>query len=362
VNEVIVGPDGLVTVKSVALVAVLTGVVTPIFPVVAPEGTVAVICVFELTVNPGAGVALNVTADAPHRFVPVIVTEVPTGPLVGLKELMAAARLPVTVKVAALLTVTLSAPVTEILPLFAPAGTVAVIFSEEFTVYEALVPPNATAVAPVKFVPVIVTEVPTGPQVGTNEEIEALAPEVTTKSPVLVAVELSAATTEILPVVAPVGTVAVMLTLEFTVKPLAPTDVLLNFTFLAPVKPWPLMDTEVPTGPLWGENEVMLVAAEAGTAPATHDPSAMSTTTVGATTFLIRIRLVTPILRSPLWLAAIQPRSRSATCAFLRNLRFPVMKNQTGVGHLPHSDARPGGSVPLSPARRGASGPRGRSR
>jgi len=217
VNDEMVGPVGFVTVKSVALVAVLTGVVTPIFPVVAPEGTVAVICVFESTANTWAAVALNVTADAPHRFVPVIVTAVPTGPLVGLKELMDAATLPVTVKFAALLTMTASAPVTEIFPVAAPPGTVAVIFNEEFTVYEAAVPLNATAVAPVKFVPLIVTEVPTGPHDGVNEEIEALAPEVTMKSSALVTVVLLASTTETLPVWAPTGTVAVMLTFEFTV-------------------------------------------------------------------------------------------------------------------------------------------------
>jgi hypothetical protein len=230
VNEVIVGAVGFETVKMVTLVAVLTGVVTPMAPVVAPAGTVAVICVFESTKNTWAAVVLNVTADAPHRLVPVMITEVPTGPLVGANRAMVAGRLAVTVKFAALLATTLSAPVTETFPVAAPPGTVAVIFNEEFTVYVAVVPLNATAVAPVKFVPLIVTEVPTGPHDGVKEEIEALAPVVTMKSSVLVAVELSAATTETLPVCAPAGTVAVMLTLEFTVKLPAPTDVLLNFT------------------------------------------------------------------------------------------------------------------------------------
>ena len=39
------------TVKLVALFAVPPGVVTEIFPVTAPGGTVVVICVSELTVN-----------------------------------------------------------------------------------------------------------------------------------------------------------------------------------------------------------------------------------------------------------------------------------------------------------------------
>jgi len=72
------------TEKLVALVATPPGVVTAIGPVVAPEGTVAVICVDELTVKL-ADVPLNVTDVAPVRLVPVITTLAPTGPLVGLK-------------------------------------------------------------------------------------------------------------------------------------------------------------------------------------------------------------------------------------------------------------------------------------
>ena len=45
-------------------------------------------------------------------------------------------------------------------PVLAPAGTVVVIVPELFTVNVAALPPNETAVAPVKFVPVIVTPVP----------------------------------------------------------------------------------------------------------------------------------------------------------------------------------------------------------
>jgi hypothetical protein len=58
------------------------GVVTAMGPSVAPTGTVAVICVPRFTVKL-AGVPLKVTAVAPVRRVPVIVTEVPTGPLRG---------------------------------------------------------------------------------------------------------------------------------------------------------------------------------------------------------------------------------------------------------------------------------------
>lgn len=59
--------------------------------------------------------------------------------------------------------------VTETTPVVAWSGTVAVICVAETTVKVALTPPNVTAVAPVKSVPVIVTDVPTGPEVAVNE-------------------------------------------------------------------------------------------------------------------------------------------------------------------------------------------------
>ena len=60
-------------------------VVTLTSTVPVPAGEVAVIEVAELTVKPVAGVAPNVTAVAPVKLVPVIVTEVPPvdGPDVG---------------------------------------------------------------------------------------------------------------------------------------------------------------------------------------------------------------------------------------------------------------------------------------
>ena len=60
-------------------------VVTLMSTVPVPGGDVAVIWVAELTVNPVAAVAPNVTAVAPVKLVPVIVTTVPpaAGPAVG---------------------------------------------------------------------------------------------------------------------------------------------------------------------------------------------------------------------------------------------------------------------------------------
>ena len=78
-----------------------------------------------------AAAPLNVTAVAPVKFVPVMVTEVPTAPLVGVNELMAGGTM--TVK---LLTLDSVPPevVTAIEPVLAPDGTVAVTCVPEFTV------------------------------------------------------------------------------------------------------------------------------------------------------------------------------------------------------------------------------------
>jgi hypothetical protein len=62
--------------------------VTLIFPVVAPAGTVALICVSELTANVVAAVPLKLTPLAPVKPVPVNVTLVPTAPLAGVNELI----------------------------------------------------------------------------------------------------------------------------------------------------------------------------------------------------------------------------------------------------------------------------------
>jgi hypothetical protein len=80
--------------------------------------------VAELTVNVVAVVPLNLTDVAPVRFVPVITTEAPTGPLVGAKPVIVGT--PPTVK---LLALEAEPPgvVTAMGPVVAPLGTVAVI-------------------------------------------------------------------------------------------------------------------------------------------------------------------------------------------------------------------------------------------
>src|SRR5206468_4975844 len=111
-----------------------------------------------------AAVPLKVTAVAPLKWLPLMVTEVPTGPLLGVNELIVGGEV-VTVKLLALVAVPAEV-VTLIGPLVAPLGTVAVIWVLVFTVKLAAVPLKVTAVAPVKLVRVKVTEVAPGPLLG----------------------------------------------------------------------------------------------------------------------------------------------------------------------------------------------------
>jgi hypothetical protein len=161
------------TVKLLADVAMPFGVVTVIFPVVVPFATRAVICVALFTVKLAADVALNFTEVAPVKFVPVIVTEVPAKPLVGLK--LEIVGVFVIVKLAADAAVPPGVP-TRIFPVVVLAATVAVICVALSTEKLAAVfPLNVTAVAPVRFVPVMTTTVPATPDGGVKLEIEGAA-------------------------------------------------------------------------------------------------------------------------------------------------------------------------------------------
>ncbi|HKZ75432.1 MAG TPA: hypothetical protein VJ259_02085, partial [Actinomycetota bacterium] len=269
-NDVIVGAPAAVTVKFWALVPVPPGVVTLIFPVVAPEGTVAVICVPVLTVNVVAAVLLNVTAVAPVKLVPVITTGVPTGPLVGLKLVTVGAPAN-TVKFEELVSVPFGV-VTVMGPVAAPEGTVAVIWSDEFTVNDALtLLKNFTELAPSKFEPEIVTETPTAPPLGVKDEIVGSSVAVTTKSSVLVPVP-SGFVTEMGPVWALLGTIAVI---WFGLSTSNVADRFgANVTVSAPVKFDPLMTTDVPPGPLSGvKPETVGAAASAAVAGSTRSRS-----------------------------------------------------------------------------------------
>ena len=98
----------------------------------------------------------------------------------------------------------------------------------------------------------MVTEVPACPLVGVKEEMVGAEAEVTVKEAVEVAVP-PAVVTENLPVLAPFGTVRVIL-LPLTAKDV---EVPFSVTFVAPVRFAPVMVTLVPGGPLAGEKLLM---------------------------------------------------------------------------------------------------------
>ena len=75
------------TEKFPTLVAAPPGAVTLMVPV-DPEPSTAVMLVDELIVNLVALVPPELTAVAPEKFVPVMVTLVPLQPLVGVNEVM----------------------------------------------------------------------------------------------------------------------------------------------------------------------------------------------------------------------------------------------------------------------------------
>lgn len=150
--------------KSVALVAVPAGLVTVIFPVLAPSGTVTVMDVAFNTVKLVAVIPLNVIAVTPVKFVPVSVTTCPIRLFKGVKEASVGCRK--ITKSDALIPVPKEL-VTMIFPVVAPGGMVTVSDVGLTTVkIVAAIPLNVIAVVPVKFNPVRVTSCPLAPPFG----------------------------------------------------------------------------------------------------------------------------------------------------------------------------------------------------
>jgi len=229
--------------------------VTTTFPVVAPLGTgTTMLVALQLVGVPD--VPLNLTVLDPcvlPKVVPVIVTEVPTGPDVG--DRLVIVGVGSTVKLTPLLDTPLT--VTATLPVVAPVGTGTTMLVALQLDGVPDVPLKVTVLDPCedpKVVPVIVTDVPTGPDVGDKLEIDGVP--VTVKLAPLLATPLTVTTT--LPVVAPLGTGTMMLVaLQLVGVP----DVPLNVTVLEPcVEPKfvPVIVTEVATGPEVGDRLVML--------------------------------------------------------------------------------------------------------
>src|SRR5579862_400103 len=231
---------------------------TTTFPVVAPVGTVATTEVALQLPMLVTAVPLKLTEPVPWvepKFVPVIVTDAPTAPVVGDTLVMLGAA--TTVNDIPLLLTPLA--FTTTLPVVAPVGTVATIdVAPQLPIVVAVVPLNFTVPVPwvePKFVPVIVTDAPTAPVVG--ERLVMFGAATTVKLTPLLALLPTVTTT--FPVVAPVGTVA---TIDVAPQlPIVVAVVPLNFTVLVPwVEPKfnPVIVTDAPTAPEVGDRLLML--------------------------------------------------------------------------------------------------------
>jgi hypothetical protein len=144
--------------------------VTTTLPLAAPDGAGTTILDADHVVGVPAA-PLNVTVLAPWvapKLAPVIVTGVPTLPLVGERLVrIGAAVVVVTVKGNALLAIPPTVTIT--LPVVAPEGTGTTILVADQLVGVAVVPLNVTALVPwvvPKLFPAIVTDAPTFPLVG----------------------------------------------------------------------------------------------------------------------------------------------------------------------------------------------------
>jgi hypothetical protein len=242
VKEVILG--GGIKVKP-PNVPVPPGLTTDTLPE-APLPTTAVMMVGDTTVNEVVDVPPKLTAVAPVKPVPVMVTVVPTPATTGVKDVILGGGIkvkPPNVPVPPGLT-------TDTLP-EAPLPTTAVIVVGDTTVNEAaVVPPKLTAVAPVKLVPVMVTVVPTPATTGVKDVI--LGGGIKVKPPnVPVPPGL---TIDTLPE-APLPTTAVIVVGDTTVNEVDAVPP--KLTAVAPVKPVPVMVTVVPTPAEVGINDWM---------------------------------------------------------------------------------------------------------
>jgi hypothetical protein len=252
VKPLMVGAGG--TVKATPGLATPPDATATTFPVVAPIGTVAVMLLVVQVVM-GAVTPLNVTmlpADWVLKFAPEIVIEEPIAPVLGVRLVMLGADVTVNVGPAGLETPPAAVTTTD--PVVAPAGTMAVmLLVVQLVIDVAGVPLNFTAL-PVpwvlKFVPVIVTDESTAPVFGVK--LVMLGADVTVNvGPVVLT--WPPTVTDTSPVVAPAGTVAVMLlVLQFVI---VDACVLTNFTVLPTCddrKLVPAITMEEPIAPVVG--------------------------------------------------------------------------------------------------------------
>jgi hypothetical protein len=249
VGDRLVMLGAVTTVKVIPLLSTLLACTTT-FPVAAPVGTGATMLV-ALQLVGVAVVPLNLTVLVPcvtPKFVPVIVTDDPTVPLVWLKLVMDGVER--TVKLTVLLLTPLAKTTT--FPVVATVGTGTTILVALQLVGVAVVPLNFTVPVPCvgpKFAPVIVTEVLIAPDVG--DKLVILGAGTTVNERPSLAIPPTVTIT--FPVVAPVGTVATMLVaLQLVTVAVVP----LNFTVLVPWVPprfVPVIVTDAPTAPEVGD-------------------------------------------------------------------------------------------------------------
>jgi len=241
------------TVNGTPLLAAEQHTVTTTFPVVAPTGTGTVMLV-SLQVVGLVAAPLKETELIPcvaPKFVPAMVTNVPTGPDVGFRLVIFG----VTRKVPPLL---LAKPltVTTTLPVVAPAGTGATMMELFQLVGVALSPLKVTVLVPwvvPKPIPVIVTGVPGGPVLGLKMAMVGATVKLTPLLP------MPPTVTTTFPVVAPGGTKTTMLVaLQLDrLGAKVPLKVTVLVPWLAP-KLVPVMATDAVTGPEVGLRLAML--------------------------------------------------------------------------------------------------------
>jgi hypothetical protein len=152
---------------------------------------------------------------------------------------------------------------TSTVPADAAAGVTDVIVVEFTSVNDCATEPNISCVAPVKFVPVIVTCVPpvVGPELGLTDVIAGAGTYVYLSAATIAEVPPGVVTRTSTWPAAPAGEIAVIDVAEFTTTPVAALPP--NATVAPATKFVPVMDTDVPptAGPWFG-----LTAVTVGTA------------------------------------------------------------------------------------------------